>query len=201
MFEDKVMVVGPVTLTGRYVRLEPMLPEHVDELYEVGADPTLWRWTTNRVGSHDDLRDYVNEALAAQATGRALPFITRELTNGTVIGSTRFGEINREHKRVEIGWTWIAPRWQRTSANTEAKLLMLSHAFDTWGCVRVELKTDALNDRSRAAIERIGARLEGTLRNHMIAHDGRLRDTVYYSILAPEWPQIKTLLESKLERK
>ena len=141
---------------------------------------------------------YIALALAERDAGRALPFATVDRATGTIIGSTRYAAIEPTHRRVEIGWTWLGRAWQRTAANTEAKYLMLRHAFETLGCVRVELKTDALNERSRAAIRRIGAREEGTLRRHMVTSTGRIRDTVYYSILDAEWTQVKAELERRL---
>ena len=137
-------------------------------------------------------------ALREQAEGRALPFATVARAGGKVAGSTRFGSIDRSHRRVEIGWTWLGRAWQRTPVNTEAKLLMLAHAFECWGCIRVEFKTDALNQASRAAIVRLGAREEGVFRKHMITESGRRRDTVYYSIVDEEWPALKARLEARL---
>ncbi len=192
------MIVEPVTLEGRYVRLEPLSLDHHAALSTVGLDPELWRGTTSTVRTPEDMRAYIEEALSGQAGGQALPFATVARESGRVVGSTRFGNIERVHRRVEIGWTWIVPPWQRTAINTEAKYLMLRHAFETWGCVRVELKTDSLNERSRQAILRIGAKEEGTLRNHMITDTGRLRHTVYYSIIDEEWPAVKAMLEGKL---
>lgn len=193
------MTAEPVVLAGRHVRLEPLTADHVEPLAEVGLDPALWRWTTTQIESVDDMRRYVATALAEQAAGRSLPFATVALPTGTVIGSTRFGNIEPAHRRAEIGWTWITPAHQRTAANTEAKLLMLTHAFETWDCVRVELKTDVLNERSRAAIQRLGAREEGILRQHMVVPGPRLRDTVYYSIVAAEWPDVRARLRARLE--
>jgi RimJ/RimL family protein N-acetyltransferase len=137
-------------------------------------------------------------ALKDQANGIALPFVTIDRASNTVVGSTRFGNIDRANRRVEIGWTWINPQWQRTYINTEAKYLMLRHAFETWQCIRVELKTDSLNEKSRNAMLRIGAKEEGTLRNHMVTYSGRLRHSVYFSIIDSEWPQVKANLEAKM---
>ena len=190
----------PVTLAGRHVRLVPLSTEHVPALWEVGADEELWRLTMAQVRSEDDMRRYVEAALAAQAAGTALPFATTEAATGRMIGSTRFGAAERVHRRVEIGWTWIGRPWQRTPVNTEAKYLMLGHAFETLGCVRVELKTDVLNQRSRKAMLRIGAREEGILRRHQITEGGRVRDTVYFSIVDDEWPAVKARLEEMLVR-
>ncbi|MBV9773232.1 MAG: GNAT family N-acetyltransferase [Gemmatimonadetes bacterium] len=194
------MEILPTTLAGRHVRLEPLSLAHVDALCEVGLDPELWRWTLTLIRTPEEMRDFVETALREQAAGVSLPFATVDAATGRVIGSTRFGNVSREHRRVEIGWTWVARPWQRTPANTEAKYLMLRHAFETLGCVRVELKTDALNARSRAAILRIGAREEGILRRHMISQGGRMRDTVYFSVLDDEWPGVRAALEAKLAR-
>jgi RimJ/RimL family protein N-acetyltransferase len=141
------------------------------------------------------MRRYVETALTEQRAGTALPFATVERASNTVVGSTRFANAVHEHRRVEIGWTWISPRWQRTGVNTEAKYLMLRHAFDVLGCQRVELKTNALNARSRAAMRRIGAKEEGTLRSHMIQPDGSVRDSVYFSVIDREWTQVKGHIE------
>jgi N-acetyltransferase len=187
-----------MTLTGESVRLEPMTIEHLDPLCAVGLDPELWTWGLNRLETREHMREYVEEALALRDVGSAIPFVTVESGSGEVIGSTRFGNIDRRNRRYEIGWTWIAPAWQRTAINTEAKYLMLRHAFEELDAVRVEFKTDALNARSRAAIARIGAREEGILRNHMITADGRLRDSVYFSIIASEWPEVKAGLREKM---
>lgn len=191
-------MLQPVTLTGRHVRLDPLQRDHLDALSEVGLDPEIWRWTHSNVRSREEMARYIDGALRDQKRAVALPFATVELSSGKVVGSTRFGNIDRDNRRVEIGWSWIAPPWQRTVINTEAKYLMLHHSFETLGCVRVEFKTDALNTRSRQALLRIGAKEEGTLRQHMITAGGRLRDTVYFSILDREWPAVKADLERKL---
>ena len=192
------MRVEPLTLRGGHVILEPLTMEHLDQLCEVGLSPELWRWTTNLVRSRDDLRLYIETALREQSAGTALPFATIDKTSARAIGSTRFGNIDRANRRVEIGWTWIGVPWQRTAANTEAKYLMLRHAFETLGCIRVEFKTDSLNERSRSALVRIGATEEGTLRNHMLVHDGRYRHSVFFSVIESEWPEVKESLEQKL---
>ena len=192
------MVLAPVVLEGRAVRLEPLSLEHLTELCAVGLDEDLWRWMSAQVGTPGEMRVYIEEALAAQAAGTALPFATIAKAAGRAVGSTRYGNIGQADRRVEIGWTWIGRDWQRTAVNTEAKYLMLRHAFEVLGCIRVELKTDALNERSRQAILRIGAKEEGTLRNHMITASGRIRHTVYYSIIDAEWPAAKAQLEEKL---
>ncbi|MGH9469193.1 MAG: GNAT family N-acetyltransferase [Terriglobia bacterium] len=192
------MKIDPVILEGRQVRLEPLSEAHCAALCEIGLDPDLWQLIPYRVTTAEEMRSYIRAALDAQAAGSALPFAILDRTAGRVAGSTRFLNIDRANRRVEIGSTWIAPAWQRTAVNTEAKYLMLGHAFETLGCIRVELKTDALNQRSRTAILRLGAREEGTLRSHMITWSGRLRDTVYFSILEAEWPAVKSRLEEKL---
>jgi RimJ/RimL family protein N-acetyltransferase len=195
----KAMKVTPVTLEGTRVRLEPLAQSHQPALVAIGLDEELWRWTPSApVRKPEDMTAYIAFALAERDAGRALPFATVDRATGRVIGSTRYGAIEPRHRRVEIGWTWLGRDWQRTPANTEAKYLMLRHAFETLGCVRVELKTDALNERSRAAIRRIGAREEGILRQHMITTTGRLRDTVYYSVLDSEWVEVKAELERRL---
>ena len=195
------MRVEPVTLEGRHVRLEPLsLERHGEGLLEVGLDPDLWQWTVTKVERAADLRRYLDAALAEQAAGRALPFATIERTSSQVVGCTRFMDIAVPHRRVEIGSTWIAKPWQRTAANTEAKYLMLSHAFETWGCVRVELKTDARNERSRRAMLRLGLVQEGTHRKHMITEHGEPRDSVYFSVVDDEWPAMKERLERLLAR-
>lgn len=188
----------PVTLSGAHVRLEPLTWQHFPDLCEVGLDPDLWKWTPRAVRTPEEMRSYVEEALKGQEQGTALPFVTIERISGKIIGSTRYGNIDMTHKGVEIGWTWIAKEWQRTAINTEAKYLMLRHAFESLGCIRVQLKTDSLNERSRAAILRIGAREEGIFRNHMITCTGRVRNTVYYSIINADWPVVKARLEEYL---
>jgi Acetyltransferases, including N-acetylases of ribosomal proteins len=184
------MNLAPVTLEGRVVRLEPLGLQHLDALCAIGLEPSLWAFTTVQITTPAQMRGYVETALAEQRAGTALPFATVERAGGTVVGTTRFANAVHEHARVEIGWTWIAPQWQRTAVNTEAKLLMLRHAFEALQVRRVELKTSALNLRSRAAIRRIGAVEEGTLRKHMINADGSARDSVYFSIVDDEWPEV-----------
>jgi RimJ/RimL family protein N-acetyltransferase len=190
--------LSALPLEGAAVRLEPLGPHHLDGLCEVGLDPALWRYTVSRLLDRAAMERYVRTALDEQRAGTALPFATVWRETGQVIGSTRFGNASPADRRVEIGWTWLGRPWQRTRANTEAKYLMLRHAFDAWGCIRVELKTSALNERSRAAILRIGAREEGILRRHMVNDDGSLRDSVYFSIIAEEWPEAKRRLEGLL---
>ena len=184
-----------VTLEGRRVRLLPMTMEHHAALCAVGLDADLWRWTTDPVTTPEEMRRYIQTALYCQASGSSLPFVTVERETAAVVGSTRFANIDRANRRVEIGWTWVAGNWQRSFVNTEAKYLMLKHAFEVMRCIRVEFKTDSLNRRSRAALLRLGAREEGTLRNHMITSTGRYRHSVYYSIIDSEWPDVKRSLE------
>jgi RimJ/RimL family protein N-acetyltransferase len=190
--------LSPVTLEGTIVRLEPLGLHHLAALCAVGLDPSLWTITTSRMQSADDMRRYVETALAEQNAGTALPFATVERASNTVVGSTRFANAVHEHRRVEIGWTWISPPWQRTGVNTEAKYLMLRHAFEVMACRRVELKTNALNARSRAAMLRIGATEEGTLRSHMVQPDGSRRDSVYFSVIDREWAYVKARLEGMI---
>lgn len=192
------MDIRPITLRGEFIRLEPLsIDAHLADLQRNGAESSIFTWFSQDVSSPDEMREFVETALKAQEDGTALPFATVANDSGTAVGSTRFGNIVPEHRRVEIGWTWLTPEYQRTRANTEAKYLMLSHAFDEWECARVELKTDARNQRSRTAIKRIGASEEGTLRKHMQTHQGT-RDTVYYSVIEDEWPTVKEELETKL---
>ena len=192
------MQVEPVTLEGRHVRLEPLSRAHHAALSAVGLDEELWRWIPTPVHTPEEMSAYIATAIEEQVRGVSLPFALIEKTGNRAIGCTRYGNIDLTHHRVEIGWTWVAPAWQRTAVNTEAKYLLLKHAFETLGCIRVELKTDSLNERSRAAILRIGAHEEGTFRNHMITASGRIRHTVYFSILDSEWPDLKSSLQSKL---
>ncbi|MDQ3937900.1 MAG: GNAT family N-acetyltransferase [Chloroflexota bacterium] len=190
--------VQPLTLQGSFVRLEPLSVDHVAGLIEVGLDPELWRWTLSRIGQPSDMRAYVDAALEAAATGVEVPFATIERASGRPVGSTRYLALEPRHRRLEIGYSWVAPPWQRTAINTEAKLLMLRHAFEELGCIRVEFKTDSLNEQSRRALSGIGATEEGTLRNHMISQRGRRRHTVYFSIIAEEWPRVRAHLETRL---
>jgi N-acetyltransferase len=189
---------APLVLEGRHVRLEPLTPAHFDGLWEIARDPELWRWTQAQIKTREDIDRYLSIALEWQRGGHALPFATCSVAEGKPVGSTRFANIDRVNRRAEIGWTWIGRPWQRTAINTEAKLLMLRHAFEVEGCIRVELKTDVLNNQSRTAIRRLGAQEEGILRHHNITESGRRRDTVYYSVLEAEWPAVKQNLEARL---
>ena len=187
-----------ITLGGALVRLQPLSMEHLDGLCAVGLDPDLWRWIPVQVLDRHGMQAYVELALDEQRRGVSLPFATTLKSTGEVIGSTRYMNIDLKNRRVEIGATWIGRPWHRSAVNTETKYLMLRHAFETLHCARVELKTDALNERSRSAILRLGAKQEGTLRRHVLTDTGRMRDTVYFSILDDEWPEIKSRLESRL---
>jgi RimJ/RimL family protein N-acetyltransferase len=195
------MEIRPVTLDGKRVRMEPLSWEpHFDGLMAIGLDPELWRWTLNVIENRADLRAYLEEALRMQAEGSALPFATMDKASGRVVGCTRFGNIEPKHLRVEIGWTWVGKEFQRSYVNTEAKYLMLRHGFETWGCRRVELKTNVLNKKSRDAMLRIGAKEEGILRKHAVSDRGVSRDTIYYSIIDDEWPGVKATLEGMMAR-
>jgi RimJ/RimL family protein N-acetyltransferase len=189
-------IATPITLEGSVVRLEPIRREHAEIFWEIAKDALddIFQWIPYRMKTPEDFQHLIEKALAEQARGDSIVFATVERSSGRVIGSTRYMNIDRVNRRVEIGSTWIAPAWQRTAVNTEAKYLMLRHAFEEWKCMRVELKTDALNQRSRNAILRIGAKEEGTLRRHLITWTGRVRDSVYFSILDTEWPEVKARL-------
>jgi RimJ/RimL family protein N-acetyltransferase len=193
-------IVLPLTLEGTVVRLEPIRREHAELFWDVAKDnlEDIFRWIPYPMKAPDDFQKLIDKAFDEQKRGESVVFATVERSSGRAIGSTRFMNIDRANRRVEIGSTWIAPAWQRTAVNTEAKYLMLKHAFEVWGCFRVELKTDALNEKSRNAILRIGAKEEGTLRRHVLTWTGRVRDSVYFSILDSEWPEAKARLEAKL---
>jgi RimJ/RimL family protein N-acetyltransferase len=200
MATTSVPRLEPVTLEGSIVRLEPLSLDHVPALAEVALDPGIWRWTLARPTTEADLREWAEAAIAGREAGTELPFATIDRASGRPIGSSRYMNIVLEHRRLEIGWTWVAKAFQRTGANREAKLLMLRHAFDTLGCRRVEFKTDALNEPSRTALLGIGARFEGIFRNHMVMPDGRMRDSAYYSVIDSEWPDVRAALEARLRR-
>ena len=186
-----------VTLEGRFVRLEPLHQGHRDDLLAAaGEDPATWRYMSADLSAADAWPEYLADALRPEYVAWA----TVERNSGVAVGSTRFGDIAPEHGRVEIGWTWIAPSRQRTAVNSEAKLLQLTYAFDTLTAARVALKTDLRNEPSQRAIERLGAVREGVLRRHLRLPDGHIRDTVYYSVLADEWPAVRARLEESLSR-
>ncbi len=190
----------PLTLEGSVVRLEPIRRDHAQLFWDVAKNDLddIFRWIPYAMKTREDFEKLVDKAFAEQQRGESVVFATVERASGKTLGSTRFMNVDRVNKRVEIGSTWIAPAWQRTAVNTEAKYLMLRHAFEVWGCIRVELKTDGMNQQSRNAIARIGAKEEGTLRRHLLTWSGRVRDTVYFSILDNEWPDVKVRLEQRL---
>jgi len=200
MAASPLNIATAITLEGSVVRLEPIRREHAEMFWEVAKDALddIFQWIPYRMKSREDFERLVEKAFDEEERCESLVFAIVERNSDRVIGSTRFMNIDRINRRVEIGSTWIAPAWQRTAVNTEAKYLMLRHAFEIWKCFRVELKTDALNQKSRNAILRIGAKEEGTLRRHVITWTGRVRDSVYFSILDSEWPEVKVKLEAKL---
>jgi RimJ/RimL family protein N-acetyltransferase len=189
----------PVALDGQMARLEPLQRDHAPLLWDTAKDSieNTFRWWPFAMRTQDDFQILVNGILAEQQRGLSIGFVTIERGSGRVVGSTRFLNVDPSNRRVEIGTTWIAPAWQRTGVNSEAKYLMLRHAFEHWKCLRVEFKTDALNQQSRTAILRLGATEEGTLRKHVVTWTGRVRDSVYFSILDTEWPDIKLKLEER----
>ncbi|OLE12625.1 MAG: hypothetical protein AUG89_07150 [Acidobacteria bacterium 13_1_20CM_4_56_7] len=193
-------MVLPISLAGKHVRLEPLRPEHALLLWGIAKDhlDDLFRWIPYRLQTLEDFEALNRQVLEEQERGLSVPFATFECSSNRIVGTTRYMNMDLPNRKVEIGSTWVAPRWQRTVINTEAKYLMLRHAFETWKCLRVELKTDSQNQRSRQAILRLGAKEEGTLRKHMLTWTGRQRDSVYFSILDTEWPEVKSELERKL---
>ena len=192
--------VEPITLEGRIVRLEPLSLDHIPRLAEVALDPAIWRWTIARPESEADLRQWAETAIRNRQVGSEFPFVTHDVATGRPIGSSRFMNIALDHRRLEIGWTWVAPPWQRTGANREAKLLMLRHAFEVLGCRRVEFKTDSNNEPSRNALLGIGATFEGIFRKHMVMPDDGVRHSAWYSVIDEEWPSVKARLEESLRR-
>jgi len=195
-----IAVASPLTLEGSVVRLEPIRSEHAELFWNIAKNDLdeIFRWIPYGMKTPEDFQKLVEKAFREQERGESIVFATVERGTGRVVGSTRFMNIDRANRRVEIGSTWIATPWQRTAINTEAKYLMLRQAFEVWGCARVELKTDALNQKSRNAILRIGAKEEGTLRRHVVTWTGRIRDSVYFSILDDEWPDVSAKLEARL---
>ena len=192
--------VEPVVLEGGRVRLEPLRADHLDDLARVAFDPPLWQWTIMGPQDEAGLRRWVEAALANAAEGIERPFATVDRATGRAIGSSRFLSIVPEHRRLEIGWTWVGTAWQRTGANREAKLLQLTHAFETLDAQRVEFKTHSQNERSRNALAGIGATFEGVFRNHMIMPDGSVRHSAYFSVTSEEWPAVKDRLITGLAR-
>lgn len=192
------MNIQPVILESVHVRLEPMTYDHCDRLFEIGYYDEIWAPNGRVMKNLSDMKKYVDDAMKEVAEGKSVPFVTIDRQSGMVAGSTRFANIERTHRRVEIGWTWITPKFQRSYINTEAKYLMLKHAFETWNVNRVELKTNVLNQKSRNAMLRIGAKEEGILRSHMVQENGSIRDTIYFSIISSEWTDVKNNFELNL---
>ena len=193
--------ISPVILNGKYVRLEPMTEDHIPGLAEIGVGQTFWDFMLyGRMDSMEDMRNWVRDILSRAQNGTDVPFVAIHLASGKVAGATRYLNIMPKDRGLEIGGTWYGTEYQRTTVNTECKYLLLTHAFEKLGCIRVQLKTDLRNVRSQKAIERIGAKREGILRNHMILPSGQFRDSVFYSILDSEWPEVKKRLEESIVR-
>jgi RimJ/RimL family protein N-acetyltransferase len=190
--------IQPIVLEGQLVRLEPLRLDHLDGLAEVAFDPALWEFTLARPVDRAGLEAWLQTALDNAAAGTEMPFATVDRASGRPIGSTRYLNIVPEHRRFEIGWTWLATTAQRTGANREAKLLQLTHGFEGLAANRIEFKTDSLNERSRTALLGIGAQFEGIFRNHMVMPDGRLRHSAYYSVIREDWPKVKARLNELL---
>jgi N-acetyltransferase len=195
-----MLKIEPVTLKGRVARLEPLKTEHFARLYEASQDAGIWRYLpVKRPESQAEMEQLLAEALQLQQEGTCLPFTIIDVARDCAVGQTRYLSITHKDRGIEIGWTWLTPSVQRTGINTECKYLLLSHAFEQLGVIRVQLKTHHLNVKSQQAIERLGAVKEGTLRNQIIMPDGSYRHSVYYSILDSEWPQVKAGLEAKMQ--
>jgi len=194
------ITLHPTTLEGHGMRLEPLGPEHERDLATAAADGKLWELWYTSVPSPEETNAYIKTALAGQKDGHMLPWVVRELSENKIIGSTRFHDIIAAIDRVEIGYTWYAKRWQKSHVNTSCKLLLFGHAFDTLGCKVVGLRTDNFNIASQRAIEALGAKKDGVIRHHGVRRDGSARDTVIYSILASEWPDVRHRLEARLAR-
>ena len=187
------------TLDGRVVRLEPLGRDHGDGLWEASRDPRTWTWLSiAQPATRGELDAWIDDALAAAERGVEIPLATVCCKDGRLLGSTRYMALRPEHRSVEIGWTWLSPDAWGTGANVEAKLLMLRHGFEVWDCRRVELKTDALNERSRGAMEALGASFEGIHRKHMLVRGGENRDTAWYAVTDDDWPEVSARLESRL---
>jgi N-acetyltransferase len=188
------------TLEGRIVRLEPLRLEHEEGLWRASRDPRTWRWlSVVQPQTREEWNAFVAQAVTAADEGREISFVT--LSHDEVVGSTRFLALRPEHGSVEIGWTWLHPSAWGIGANIEAKLLQLQHAFDVWACRRVELKTDALNERSRGALDALGATFEGVHRKHMLVRGGENRDSAWYAVTDDEWPSVRARLEARLAQK
>ena len=201
LFDTPVISPVPITLEGNGVRLEPMTPNHRDDLAAAAADGQLWELWYTAVPAPDKTASYIETALEGQKAGHMMPWVVRDLASGSIAGTTRYHDIIREVDRVEIGYTWYGAKWQRSHVNTACKLLLLTHAFDTLGCKVVGLRTDNFNFRSQRAIEALGAKKDGVIRHHWARRDGTARDTVIYSILVAEWPDVKRHLALRLVRR
>lgn len=188
------------SLKGHFIDLVPLSIDHVDKLWDALQYSEVWKFKPNPKMNKVDFRKDIEHALELESKGEVQAFTTLEKANNTIVGTTRFGNIDKINKRAEIGWTSVTPKYQKTPVNTEAKYLMLNFSFENLGFNRVEFKTDKINTKSREAILRLGAKEEGILRKHVICTDGRVRDTVYYSIIDQEWPEIKLNLQKKLEK-
>jgi RimJ/RimL family protein N-acetyltransferase len=197
---EPTLDIRPVTLEGKHVRLEPLSRDHLDGIVAAGSYPEIWTWLSFQPSSRDDFVRLIDVALEAQAAGTELPFTTFDRASGEIVGCTRYLNISPRDRRLEIGWTWITPALQRSYVNTEAKYLQLRHCFEELGCRRVELKTDARNAKSRAAMERIGAQFEGIGRKQMRTFDGTNRDNAWYAFVDDDWPAVKARLEEMLAR-
>lgn len=196
-----MLKIEPVILTGQVVRLEPLQMKHTTDLYQAAQDPAIWTYMSiPPISSRNEMEQVIITALHEQEQGVSLPFAIIDLAQNRVVGSTRYLDIKPYHRGLEIGWTWLSPSVQRTGINTECKYLLLLHAFEVCGAIRVQLKTHHMNFKSQRAIERLGAFKEGTLRNHMIMPDGSYRHTVFYSIIDSEWPSVKAGLEAKMQQ-
>jgi N-acetyltransferase len=189
--------LGPITLNGPHLRLEPMRLEHGPPLLEAGRDPQVWQWMPARPDSPEAIRAWMDKAMRAAADGREYPFVVIG-GDGRVLGSTRYLDVQEDDRTAEIGWTWYSPDVWGGVVNPEAKYLLMRHAFEDWHAIRVALKTDVKNLHSQAAIKKLGARYEGTLRNQRIRPDGSYRDTVVFSIIESEWPAAKRRLEQRI---
>lgn len=192
--------ITPILIEGQHVRLEPLTHAHTESLIAAAGDGEIWKSDVTIIPTADTINKYIEDALRGLERGTELPFAIARKPTGEVVGTTRFYEIVPADRRVAIGYTWLGRSAQRTPVNTETKLLLLDYAFDHWKCIRVEFITNVLNEQSRAAILRLGAKQEGILRNHMIMPSGRIRDSVFFSVIANEWPEVRARLEDKLNR-
>ena len=191
--------LGPITLTGNHIRLEPMRPEHASALLEAGRAGEVWEWMPTRPVNPETMEGWLKKAMQLESQGREYPFVVILVQSGRLVGSTRYLDVQEDDRTVEIGWTWYAPETWGTIVNPEAKYLLMRHAFDDWGAIRVALKTDIRNVHSQAAIKKLGAKYEGLMRNQRIRPDGSYRDTALFSITDREWPAVKSRLEQRIE--